>query len=389
MKLKHCHNINDLRRLAKRRLPAPMFHYIDGGADDEISLRRNTDAFSDYELLPRTLIDVEHINTQTTVLGQDLDWPVIVAPTGMSRLFHHDGELAVAKAAQNFGTMYSLSTVSTCDIETVGKATVGPKMFQIYIHRDRGLTSEFVQRCKDSGYKALCLTVDMPVAGNRERDLVTGMTIPPRFSTSSILSFALHPYWSANKLFRKKIELANVVEKIRAAKEPMGSIMEYANSQFDRSVNWTDAEHLVQQWHGPFAIKGIVTADDAIRAAEIGATAVVVSNHAGRQLDGAPATIDCLPSIVDAVGGRVEIILDSGIRRGSHVVKALALGANACMVGRPYLYGLGAAGQIGVEHALGLLRSELERTMALLGCSDIGAISRAHIQHCNARIGHS
>lgn len=387
MKLKHCHNINDLRTMARQRLPAPMFHYIDGGADDEATLRRNTQAFGDYELLPRTLIDVEHVNTGITLLGQDIEWPLIVAPTGMSRLFHHDGELAVARAAEKMGTIYSLSTLSTCDIETVAEAGSAAKMFQIYIHRDRGLTREFVERCKNSDYQALCLTVDMPVAGNREKDLVTGMTIPPRFTLSSMLSFAFHPYWSLNKIFRRKIELANVAERIKAAREPMGSIMEYANAQFDPSVGWEDAAELIQMWGGPFAIKGIMSADDAIRAAEIGATAVIVSNHAGRQLDGVPATIDCLPSIVEAVGGRMEIILDSGIRRGSHIAKALALGANACMVGRPYLYGLGAAGQQGVEHALSILRTELERTMALLGCTDIASISRHHIQRCDSRIG--
>ena len=381
MNLTHCYNISDLRRLAKRRLPAPMFHYIDGGAEDEISLRRNTDAFSDYELLPRTLIDVETIDTKTKILGEELEWPVILAPTGMSSLFHHQGELAVSKAAETHGTMYSLSTVSTYDIETVANNTETPKMFQIYIHKDRGLTNELVHRCKTNGYEALCLTVDMPVAGHRERDLVTGMTIPPSFSLSSLLSFALHPYWSFNKLLRKKMELANLIEVIQAAKKPMGSIMEYANTQFDRSVTWSDAELLIQKWGGPFALKGILTADDAIRAREIGASAIIVSNHGGRQLDGVPATIDCLPSIVDAVGGNIEIILDSGIRRGSHVVKALALGADACMVGRPYLYGLGAAGQAGVEFALSFLRSEIERTMALLGCSNIAAIDRKHIQH--------
>lgn len=380
MRLKHCYNINDLRTIAQQKLPAPMFHYIDGGADDELTLRRNTDAFTDYELLPRTLIDVDSIDTRVNVLGQDLEWPVLIAPTGMSRLFHHQGELAVAKAAETMGTMYSLSTVSTHNIEKIAATGDAPKMFQIYIHRDRGLTREFVSRCKQSGYKALCLTVDVPVAGNRERDLVTGMTIPPRFSLASLLSFALHPQWSLNAILRRKIELANVKERIEAASKPMGSIMEYINSQFDRSVNWDDAAEVVKLWNGPFAIKGILTADDAIRAAEIGATAVVVSNHGGRQLDGAPASIDCLPSIVQAVGDRVEVILDGGIRRGSHIAKALALGAKACLVGRPYLYGLAAAGQPGVEHALALLRGELERTMALIGCADIESITNHFIQ---------
>jgi len=377
--LNRCHNILDLRKLAKKRLPAPMFHYLDGGSDDEQSLRNNSDAFNAYHLLPRTLVDVSQVDLSTEILGQKIDWPVILAPTGMSRLFHYRGERAVAAAAQRAGTLYSLSTLSTTSIEDVAALSAGPKMFQIYVHRDRGLTRELMDRCRAARFNALCLTVDVPVAGNRERDFYTGMSMPPRFTIKSLIDIALHPRWVWGHLTQPKLELANLRAHLDAAASTGGSVAEYVSQQFDPSVTWKDAEWMISEWDGPFAIKGILCADDAERAADAGASAIIISNHGGRQLDSVPAPIDLLAEIKNAVGDRLEIILDGGVRRGTHVLKALAQGANACMIGRAYLYGLGAGGEAGVDHALGILREELERGMALMGCTTVAQLTPQHL----------
>ncbi len=377
MTLARCHNISHFRALARRRLPAAMFHYIDGGGDDEITLRRNTTAFENIRLMPRYLVDVGAIDTRTKVLGTTLDWPVFLAPTGMSRLFHHEKELGVAHAAAKAGTLYTLSTLATTSLEDVAKATAGPKMFQIYILKDRGLTSEFVQRCKAAKYQALCLTVDMPVAGNRERDKVTGMTMPPKFGLSSLLDFALHPHWSLNFLRHPDFKLANVAHRVDALGGGAMALIDYVNSQFDRTVTWDDVAWLAKQWDGPFVIKGIQAVEDVKAARAAGATAVMISNHGGRQLDGAPAPIDCVAPVREAVGDGLELIVDGGIRRGTHVIKALALGANACSIGRGYLYSLAAGGEAGVTRCLGLLRAEVERDMALLGVRSVAEIDRS------------
>lgn len=374
-----CHNVEDLRRAAQRRLPAPLFHYIDGGADDEWTLRRNTAAFEHWALQPQVLRDVSAIDLRTRVLGCDLDLPFFLAPTGMSRLFHHDKELGAARAAQAFGTLYSLSTLATTRLEDVAQVP-GPKMFQVYIHRDRGLTLEFVQRCKAAGYAALCLTVDTPLGGNRERDLRTGMVMPPKFTWRSLASFAASPHWTYHWLRDPDFGLANVRHSVDALAGGSLGVIEYLNSQLDRSVSWQDAEWLRAQWDGPLAIKGIITPADAVRAQRIGASAVMISNHGGRQLDTAPAPIEMLPAIRDAVGAGLELIVDGGVRRGTHVLKALALGATACSIGRGYLYGLAAAGRAGVERALQLLRTEVARDMALLGCTRIDEIGAAQIK---------
>jgi L-lactate dehydrogenase (cytochrome) len=378
MNLLRCHNVADLRRMAKSRLPAPMFHYIDGGSDDEWTLRRNTTAFDDYELLPNYLRDISAIDLSTTLFGQKIAWPVFLAPTGMSRLFHHEAEPAVARAAQKFGTFYTLSTMGTTRIEEIAAQGAGPWMYQIYILKDRTLTSEFVERCKASKYQALCLTVDTALAGNRERDRVTGMVMPPRFSLKSFASFAAHPRWAFHLLRNPDFQLANVVHRVGALGTV--SLIDYVNGQFDRTVTWDDVAWLVDQWRGPFVLKGIQSPADAKRAVEVGATAVMISNHGGRQLDSAPAPIDCVAPIREAVGDKLELIVDGGVRRGTHVIKALALGANACSIGRPYLYGLAAGGQPGVERALTLLRAELERSVALLGCRTVGEIGLGHVR---------
>jgi L-lactate dehydrogenase (cytochrome) len=378
MNINHCHNVADFRRLAKRRIPEPLFHYIDGGADDEDTLARNTDAFAGYELLPRYLVDVAEIDMTTRVLGADLAWPGVLAPTGMTELFHHEGERAAAAAAESHGLMYSLSTMGTVSIEDVAAASAGPKMFQIYVFKDRGLTSEFTARCQAAGYTALCLTIDVPVAGNRERDLVTGMTMPPKFTPKSLYQFATRPLWVMNYFRSGGVELANVVDRVGHG--PALPVIDYINSQFDPTVTWDDVGEVIAAWNGPFAIKGILSVADAERAAAVGASAVIVSNHGGRQLDGSVAPVDLIEPIREAVGDRLEVILDGGIRRGTHILKGLALGADAVMFGRPYLFGIGAGGRAGVEAVLTQLRDELERDMRLAGVNRIADIQRGLVQ---------
>ena len=381
MKLSNCHNQSDLRRAAKKRLPSPIFNYLDGGSDDEWTLGRNTSAFDDYELMPRYLRDVEKINLKTRVLGQQLDLPIFLAPTGMSRLFHHDKEFAVARAAQKYGTLYSLSTLGTSSIEDVSEAISSPKMFQIYILKDRALTREFMQRCKASAFEVMCLTVDTPLAGNRERDLVSGFTMPPRFSLNSLLSFATHPYWSLHLALNSDFELKNVAHRALALEgQSTISLIAYVNEQLDRTVTWEDAAWLAQQWDGPFVIKGIQTPQDAQCALDAGASALMISNHGGRQLESSPAPVDCIAPIRDQVGDALELIVDGGVRRGTHILKALALGADACSTGRGYLYGLAAGGQAGVERALEIYRSELMRDMALLGCTSIAELDSTYVR---------
>jgi len=377
--LNKCHNISDLRKKAKSRLPAPMFHYIDGGADDEWTMRRNTEAFEDYQLMPNYLRDVENIDLKTPVLGTTLDLPFFLAPTGMSRLFHHHKEIGAARAAAEFGTMYSLSTLATTSLEEVSAATTGPKMFQIYILKDRELTREFVGRCKDSNYQALCLTVDTALAGNRERDLYNGMTMPPKITPASFFSYASSWHWLFNLMLSPDFRLANVMHRVDALGKGAMGLIDYVNSQFDRTVSWDDVAWLVDQWQGPFVIKGIQSVEDVKRAREVGASAVMVSNHGGRQLEGSPAPVDCIPALRDAVGNNLELIVDGGIRRGTHIIKALALGADACSIGRPYLYGLAAGGEAGAKRAVNLLKTELERSLALLGCASVSDLGPDHI----------
>lgn len=378
--LARCHNIADLRTVARRRLPAPMFHYIDGGADDEWTLAHNIRAFEQYELVPRYLRDVEHVDLSTRVFGFDLQLPVYCSPTAMNRLFHYQGELAVAQAARDAGTLYSLSSIASATIKEVAQVSDGPKMFQIYVFRDRTLNDELLANCREHGFGAACLTVDVPVAGNRERDLRTGMTIPPRLTLKSLFDIAIHPAWWLRHLVGPRVTVANVAHRIAEGSASIGTIVEYFNKQVDPSITWEDAARLRAQWQGPFAIKGILSVADAVRSAEIGASAVIVSNHGGRQLEAAPAPIEVLPAIVDAVGDRLEVILEGGVRRGVHVLKALALGATACAFGRPYLYGLAAGGRAGVDRALSLMRTEIERSMALTGCTRISELNRSYIR---------
>ena len=377
--LSGCHSIADLRRAAKRRLPKAVFDYMDGAAEDEVTLYRNQVDFGRYELLPHFLVDVENVDLSTRVLGADIDVPFILAPTGMSRLFHYTGERAVARAAQKAGTMYSLSSVATTSIEDVAGVSEGPKMLQLYVWRDRGILKDFIRRARASGYTALCLTVDLPRAGQRERDLKNGFTVPPQIRLSNILDTLVRPDWLWGFLTHPRMTLENVRDHAIAA-ENLFSVIDYTTAQFDPSLTWDDMAWMIREWGGPFAIKGILSVEDARRAAETGVSAVILSNHGGRQLDHAPSPISVLPGIVDALGDRVEIILDGGIRRGTDVIKALSLGARAVMIGRAHLFGLGAGGEAGVDRALQLLTAEITRNMMLVGCTSATELSGKYVR---------
>lgn len=379
MRLEQCCKTADFRRLAKARLPSPIFHYIDGGADDECTMRRNTEAFDACDLVPNVLTGVDTVDLHTEVLGQRLAMPLFLSPTAMQRLFHPEGERAIATVAAEFGTMFGVSTIGTRSIEELGAMNDAPKLFQIYVHNDTALTSDLIARCKAAGFDALALTVDTIVAGNRERDILTGMTTPPKLTPKSILSFLTHPRWTFGYLARERFDLPNVSAYIKEGSNVASSVAAYIDSQMKRSIDWDDAARMIEEWNGPFAIKGVMSVDDAKRAVDVGASAIMLSNHGGRQLDGSCAPFDQLPAIVDAVGGRIEIIVDGGIRRGTHVLKALAMGATACSGGRLYLYALAAAGTAGVRRAIGLLRAEIERDMLLMGCRSIADLDRSRL----------
>ena len=379
MNLKNCHNFDDFRKLAKNKLPSPIFHYIDGGADDEVTLKRNTDSFNKCDLIPNVLTDVSNVDLSTTVLGKKIDFPLFLSATAMGRLYHHQGERATAKAAEKMGTMFGISTMSTVSIEEIGDLTNSPKLFQLYIHKDRGLTDNLIERCERANFDAMCLTVDTVVAGNRERDHKTGFSTPPRLTLGSLLSFALHPEWSLNYLFREKFKLANIVHMTEKGSSIDRSVMGYINEQFDPSMNWKDAEYCVKKWKKPFALKGVMSVEDAKKAIDIGASAIMISNHGGRQLDGSRAPFDQLTEIVDAVGDNIEVILDGGIRRGTHVLKALALGAKACSFGKGYLFALGAGGQNGIESMLQIMKAEIKRDMTLMGCRSVKELNRSKV----------
>ncbi len=379
MNLKDCHNFDDFRKLAKKKLPSPIFHYIDGGSDDEVTLKRNTEAFNECDLIPDVLAGVDNIDLSTTVLGQKIDFPLFPSPTAMHRLYHHEGERASAKAVEKMGTIFGTSTMSTVSIEEIAKINKGPKLFQLYIHRDRGLTDNLIERCKRAGFNSMCLTVDTVVAGNRERDKRTGFSTPPKLTLKSLLSFALHPGWTINNLINEKFKLANIIHMTEKGSSIDKSIIDYINEQFDPSMSWKDAEYCVKKWNGPFALKGVMSVDDAKRAFDIGCTAVIISNHGGRQLDGSRAPFDQIAEIVDAVGDKLEVILDGGVRRGSHVLKALCMGAKACSFGKGYLFALAAGGQKGVETILQKMKDEINRDMTLMGCKSVKELNRSKI----------
>ncbi|MDH5455281.1 MAG: alpha-hydroxy-acid oxidizing protein [Gammaproteobacteria bacterium] len=381
MNLKHCFNTRQFRLLAKKRLPGPIFHYIDGAADDEVTYRRNTQAFDDCDLVPSVLAGVEEIDMSTTVMGKKIEMPLFLSPTALQRLFHHDGEYAVARAAERFGTWFGISSLATVGIEDIGARIGTPKMFQLYYHKDKGLTNNMIERCKEANFDAIALTVDTIVGGNRERDLVTGFTSPPRLTARSIFSFAAHPRWTMNYLFRNKFELSNLKDYVDEGTNVSLSVSEYFSTMLDQSMDWVAAENVRKQWGKEFCLKGIMSVDDARRAVDIGATAIMVSNHGGRQLDGSRTPFDQLAEIVDAVGDKVDVICDGGIQRGTHVLKALSVGAKACSGGRLYLYALAAAGQAGVEKTLSNFRAEIERGMKLMGARSVAGLGRHNLRY--------
>jgi len=381
MKLNDCYSFNDFRKLAKKNLPAPIFHYIDGGSDDEVTLKRNTESFLKCDLVPNILASVGEPDLSTTFFGQKIDMPLFLSPVAMQRLFHHEGDIASAKAAEKFGTFYSMSTMANSSIEEISNISGGPKMFQIYIHKLKGLTDNLIDRCKSSGFKSMCLTVDTVTAGNRERDHYWGFATPPKLNIKSILGFMKRPKWTFNYLTHKKFEMANVKAFTKKGTSIATNVMEYINEQYDPAMSWKDAEYCIKRWGGPFAIKGLMSVEDAKRAVDIGASAILLSNHGGRQLDGSRSPFDQLPAIKDAVGDKLEIILDGGVRRGTHVLKALSLGATACSFGKGFLFGLGAGGQAGVEQVLKRMRDELRRDMILLGCKTIKELNKSKIAY--------
>ncbi len=380
MRLSDCHNVEDFRRLAKRRLPSPVFNYIDGAGDDEVTKDRNTSSFDDCDLVPNVLAGVESIDMSATVMGKKIGMPLFLSPTALQRLFHWQGERAVAAVAERFNTWFGISSLATVSIEEVGAAIKTPKMFQLYIHKDKGLNRSMVERCKAANFDAITLTVDTIVAGNRERCLRTGFTSPPRFTPSSVLSYATHPGWVMNYLFREKFALPNLSTHVSEGTNVAVSVADYFNTMLDQSMDWKMAEAIRAEWGGQFCLKGVMSVEDAKRAVDIGATAIMVSNHGGRQLDGSRAPFDQIAEIADAVGGKIDIICDGGVRRGTHVLKALAAGATACSGGRLYLYALAAAGEPGVDRVVGKLRDEIERGMKLMGVRSVAELDRSMLR---------
>ena len=380
MRLSQCHNFQDFRELARRRLPGPIFHYIDGAADDERTYNRNTAAFDDCDLVPSVLTGVEEVDMSVEVMGQKIDIPVYCAPTALQRLFHHEGERAVGKAATTYGTMFGVSSLATVAVEDIERLAPGPKMFQFYFHKDRGLNDALLERARAANFNVMALTVDTITGGNRERDLRTGFTSPPRLTAASALSFALHPMWAWNFYTKEPFDMPHLSNHVKAGTNLAVSVGEYFSTMLDQSMNWNDAEKLCAQWNGQFALKGVMSVEDAKRAVDIGCTGIMVSNHGGRQLDGSRAPFDQLAEIIDAVGDEIDVICEGGIQRGTHVLKALSVGAKACSGGRLYLYALAAAGQAGVERALGNMRTEIERGMKLMGITKIDQLNRENLR---------
>ncbi|WP_172326965.1 alpha-hydroxy acid oxidase [Mangrovicoccus sp. HB161399] len=379
MRLSDCHNFHDFRRLAKKRLPGPIFNYIDGAADDEVTYRRNSESFEACDLVPSVLTGVEDIDLSVTVMGQKLALPIYCSPTALQRLFHHDGERAVAAAASKFGTMFGVSSLGTTSMAELRKQYGTPQCYQFYFHKDRGLNKAMMQTAKESGIDVMMLTVDSITGGNRERDLRTGFSIPFKLTLGGMAQFAMKPAWGINYVTHEKFSLPQLDAHIDMGGDTL-SIGRYFTEMLDPSMTWDDVAAMVRDWDGQFCLKGIMSVEDAKRAVEIGCTGIILSNHGGRQLDGSRAPFDQLKEIVDAVGDRIDVIMDSGIQRGTHVLKALSLGAKAVGGGRFYLYPLAAAGQPGVERALTLMKAELERGMRLMGARSVSELHPGNLR---------
>ena len=375
-RLRRAVNVDGLRRIARQRLPRSVFNYIDGGADDELTMVRNQQGFEQIEFHPRVLCNTQEIDISTTLLGKRLPLPLVFSPTGMTRAVTPGGEMDVARSTARSEIPYVLSTLSTCSIEEVAQGSSGPHWFQVYVWKDRVLVKELLDRAAQAGYEAIVITVDTTVLGNRERDLRSGFTVPPKLGLDTILDGILHPSWTWRFVRSKPILFSNVVGKSVGDGNDPASLSQYLKDQFDSSISWKDIEWFQEHWDGPILIKGIQSVEDARLAAKAGIPAIIVSNHGGRQLDGAPPAIELIEPIADAVGSDLEILCDGGIRRGSDIAKAIALGARACMIGRPYLYGLAAGGERGVDFTIRLLQEDLARTLALTGCPSVQKIGR-------------
>ena len=380
MRVADCHNIDDFRDLARRRLPWPVFDYIDGAADDELTKARNTAAFAEVDLVPDVLAGVAEIDTSCTIMGRTSALPLMLSPTALQRVFHWQGERAVARAAEKFGVWFGISSLATVSIEEIAALTSGPKLFQLYVHKDRGLNTSMIERCQAAKFDAIALTVDTIVSGKRERCARSGFTSPPRFTARNLLGYAMKPRWGLDYALREKFSLPNLDTHVLEGTGEAVSIAGYFNTMLDTSMNWATAAKIREQWGGTFCLKGVMSAADARRAVEIGADAIMISNHGGRQLDGSRAPFDQLAEIVDAVGGEIEVICDGGVRRGTHVLKALATGATAASGGRLYLYALAAAGQAGVERALAILQDEISRGMQLMGVTRVDQLTRDRLR---------
>ncbi len=370
-------SVEDLRRIAKRHLPGGVFDYIDGGAEDERTLVANQAAYAATTFRPRVLRGLEKVGTASTILGRPMAYPLVLAPTGFTRIADPDGELAVARAAERAGLPYTLSTLSTRSIEEVRAVTGGRLWFQVYAWRDRALVKEMIDRAAAAEYEALVLTVDTAVFGRRERDVRRGFSLPPTIGPGTIIDGALHPRWTWSFMRSEPIRFANVIGRDVGDGASPVTLSDYINTQFDPGLSWGDVDWLRSVWNGAIILKGVQTVEDAVLAADAGVDAIALSNHGGRQLDGAPATFSLVAPVADAIGGRTEVICDGGVRRGSDIVKAVAAGATAAMAGRAYLYALGAAGERGVDRVLEWFRADMIRTMSLLGVGAVADLNRA------------
>ena len=379
MRLKDCHSFGDFRELARRRLPSPIFNYIDGAADDESTYSRNTKSFDDCDLVPNVLRGSKEIDMSVEILGQKLDLPIYCSPTALQRVFHHEGENAVAAAADKYRTLFGVSSLGTVSISEVRKKYQGPQCYQFYFHKDKALNQVMLQSAKDADVDIMMLTVDTITGGNRERDLKTGFSIPFKLTLNGIFQFLIKPMWALNYLTHAKFSLPQLDDHVDMSDGPI-SIGRYFTEMLDPCLNWDDVAKMVEFWDGQFCLKGVMSVEDAKKAVEIGCTGIVISNHGGRQLDGSRSPFDQLSEIVDAVGDDIDVIMDSGIQRGTHVLKALSLGAKAVGGGRFYLFALAAAGQAGVERALSLMKDEIERDMRLMGVSTIAELSRKNLR---------
>ena len=378
-RLQSAASIEDLRKMARRRLPGGVFDYIDGGAEDEVAMDRNTRGFREMEFVPRVLRDMGNVDTTGTILGREVPFPLILAPTGFTRIAHPPGELAVARAADRAGLPYSLSTMGTRSVEEVAAVSKGSKWFQVYVWRDKGLLKDMILRAKEAGFDVLCITVDAAMLGRRERDVRRGFTLPPKMGMDILFEGMIRPSWSVRFAFSEPISFANVAGNNAIDGSTAVDLAAFMNEQFDPTLSWEDVAWMRSLWDGPVLVKGVQCVADAVIARDQGLDGVVLSNHGGRQLDSAPSIIELVQPVAEAVGGDLDIVCDGGVRRGGDIVKALALGATSCMIGRPYLYGLAAAGEEGVDWVIEHLHTGMRRDMALCGAASVSELTPALI----------